>query len=800
MTTMTRPETDTTDRHETEPEQPPPLSLREFIETYHTAIAARITESYTPTYRPAEDYRPLPKTLRQPMGIQEMTIRGLSQYLKQGSSAALVGEMGTGKTFVAIAAAAMAGVKRAVVLCPPHLAAKWQREVRITLPQADAQAVIARSITDLEAIRAKYRDYQGCLFVIIKREGAALSHGWEPQAAWKLPLSRGKLIKPDETPDNGNGGPPPRQPDAAELRRNIERLPICPQCYAQPASEDGTPISAAEFLASRKKLHCRNLIGPGPDRRQCGAPLWSAKRARNMKRNRIGLAEYIKKKLNRFFQCAILDEVHEYKAKRTGRGLAAATLGQSCGKTLILTGTLMGGYSSTLFYLLHRFNPAFRQSFGYHNESQWIKSYGFYEYTITNDERPDFTVADGATSRRSHGARKPPKEKPGLMPGALFHLIENSAFIRLPDVTPALPPYDEFVTAIPMDDTPDDTGWSQKTAYFRLYADMREAMVRELNKGSQRLMSAYLHTMLSYPDAVHKGERPVDQTTGKPISNIPPLDPDRAYPKEAELIRLVNEEKRQGRKCLIYAAYTGEHRDITPRIHRTLTRAGLKAAVMKAASPNPEQREKWINRQVENGLDALICNPRLVQTGLDLYDFPTIIWYQTEYSTYTMRQASRRSWRPGQRQPVRVHFLTYQQSLQSDGLRLAAQKALNSMAVEGEIPEEGLSAYAEGDENVYVSLAKQIVNNLHLTDSSADELRTAFTRQRAWQDQQEQPLVDPDQWRLPDPDQPAPAPFQRREPRPETPEKMPEPAHVASNGQLSMFSLEQFARQPASAQ
>lgn len=224
-------------------------------------------------------------------------------------------------------------------------------------------------------------------------------------------------------------------------------------------------------------------------------------------------------------------------------------------------------------------------------------------------------------------------------------------------------------------------------------------MVRELNKGSQRLMSAYLHTMLSYPDAVHKGERPIDHTTGEPISNIPPLDPDCTYPKETELIRLVNEEKR-----------------------------------------------------------------------------------------------------PGQRQPVRVHFLTYQQSLQSDGLRLAAQKALNSMAVEGEIPEEGLSAYAEGDENVYVSLAKQIVNNLHLTDSSADELRTAFTRQRAWQDQQEQPLVDPDQWRLPDPDQPAPAPSQRREPRPETPEKMPEPAHVASNGQLSMFSLEQFARQPASAQ
>lgn len=784
-----------------EPEPAPePLSLREFIETYHTAIAARITESYTPTYRPAEDHREMPRTLRQPLGIQEMTIRGISRALEKGSSAAIVGEMGAGKTFVAITAAAMAGIKRLAVLCPPHLAAKWQREVQITLPPTAAKAVIARSITDLERLRVRHRDYQGILFVIIKREGAALSHGWTPQAAWKLPINNGKLLQREER-RNPEGEEPEDRPGAAELHRTLERIPICPRCCAQPAAEDGSPLSAAEFLGSRKKLRCRHATGKGAARRECGAPLWSAKSASNMNRNRIGLAEYIKKKMRGFFQCAILDEVHEYKAKRTGRGLAAATLGQSCGKTLILTGTLMGGYSSTLFYLLHRFNPPFRQTFGYHSEAQWVKSYGFYEYTILNEDRPDFTIEHGATSRRSHGARKPPKEKPGLMPGALFHLIENTAFIRLTDVTADLPPYNEYITVIPMDPEPDQTGWSQKSAYTTLYTEMREAMVRELNRGSQRLMSAYLHTMLSYPDAVTKGETAVDKVNDRTICQIPPLDPERTYPKEAELIRRIAAEKEQGRKCLVYAAYTGEHRDITPRIEQVLNRAGLKAAVMKAASPNPEQREKWINRQVENGLDALICNPRLVQTGLDLYDFPTIIWYQTEYSTYTMRQASRRSWRPGQQQPVRVHFLTYEQSLQSEGLRLAAQKALNSMAVEGEIPEAGLSAYAEGSDNVYVSLAKQIVGNLQLTDATADELQKAFSRQSAWQDQAETPLVDPDQWRLPGREKPAPAPG----PEPATPitaapPPPPDPATIHQGGQLAMFSLEEFARRPAKPQ
>ena len=54
------------------------------------------------------------------------------------------------------------------------------------------------------------------------------------------------------------------------------------------------------------------------------------------------------------------------------------------------------------------------------------------------------------------------------------------------------------------------------------------------------------------------------------------------------------------------------------------------------------------------GLDVLLVHPRLVQTGLDLIDFPTIVWQEVEYSVYTMRQASRRSWRIGQRRPVRV--------------------------------------------------------------------------------------------------------------------------------------------------
>ena len=49
-----------------------------------------------------------------------------------------------------------------------------------------------------------------------------------------------------------------------------------------------------------------------------------------------------------------------------------------------------------------------------------------------------------------------------------------------------------------------------------------------------------------------------------------------------------------------------------------------------------------------------ICHPKIVETGLDLLDFPTILFHETGYSLHTLRQASRRSRRIGQRRPVEV--------------------------------------------------------------------------------------------------------------------------------------------------
>ena len=94
------------------------MNLGEFIDTNKDAIAQRVVESYPPLYRPSEACaRPgsgnggeLPHLLRTPLGAQADAIRGAALSLEAHRGTTVVGEMGTCKTFIATAAAHMAGL------------------------------------------------------------------------------------------------------------------------------------------------------------------------------------------------------------------------------------------------------------------------------------------------------------------------------------------------------------------------------------------------------------------------------------------------------------------------------------------------------------------------------------------------------------------------------------------------------------------------------------------------------------------------------------------------------------------
>ena len=278
------------------------MNLGGFIDTFKDAIAKRVVESYPPLYRPSENGGTIPRLLRKPLGAQADAIRGAALSLKAHRGTTVVGEMGTGKTFIGAAAAHMAGFERVLIICPPHLVPKWKREVEMTVP--GVRAAIVESITDLERLRLSVGS--GPLFAVMSREKAKLSYRWMPAVIQRWAVSKGRLLRDEET------GEP-------------FRVPCCPDCTAQIVDKDGVPLTFADL--NRRKHTCAG----------CAAPLWQADRSGPA---RYPLADYIKHRMKGFFDLLIGDEVHEFKGRGSAQGIAAGILADVCGKSLSLTGTL----------------------------------------------------------------------------------------------------------------------------------------------------------------------------------------------------------------------------------------------------------------------------------------------------------------------------------------------------------------------------------------------------------------------------------------------------------------------------
>lgn len=159
---------------------------------------------------------------------------------------------------------------------------------------------------------------------------------------------------------------------------------------------------------------------------------------------------------------------------------------------------------------------------------------------------------------------------------------------------------------------------------------------------------------------------------------------------------------------LVYTVYTGK-RDTAGRLKKVLESQQFKVAVLRS-SVGTDQREDWIADQVDRGIDILITNPELVKTGLDLLEFPSIVFMQSGYNVYTVSQASRRSWRIGQKQAVDVLFLGYDKTAQITCLELMAKKIAVSQSTSGDMPETGLDVLNSDGDSIEVALARQLVS------------------------------------------------------------------------------------------
>jgi SNF2 family DNA or RNA helicase len=652
-------------------------SLKDFLDVYGPSLAKRVNDELEVIHDPLADERTemdniMDRLNKKPFPVQREVVKGVVKSFKSGNkSVYITAEMGSGKTLMGIASALLLKENpRVLILCPPHLVRKWIAEIKEAAPASRVFNLNGKHcLSTLEALRSP-RPLTSPEFYVLGRERAKTTFQWRPAVVRKK---------------SGN---------------------FCPRCGGLLLDIDETPLPVFERNTQgkyKKKYACRNMIAKwewdaetGRHRRTdrtCGEQLWQPD-LDNRKYRKYMPALFIKNKLKNFFDVLIADEIHQYK-NLSGQGYAFAILSMACKYTLGLTGTLMGGYASDLFYLIYRTHPEvmLADDNPWNNLTSFMDKYGVIERITTIPEEDGLTVK----SKK----RTIVKAKPGVSPLLMGKmLLSNSVFLRLADMSENLPEYEEEVIELKMNP-------QQGEAYHSFEEDMKNALKEALAVGDNSLLGAYLNALLSYPDRIYQGVSVYHPHTHELVAFGPPIQGD--MPKEKELLRIIEDEISKGRKVLVYIQNSNTT-DISPRFVKTLEDKGYRVKVLR--SGNTEGRSEKIDKWVKKGLDVLICNPKLVETGLDLLAFASIVFYQCGYSTYTLRQASRRSWRITQKNPVKVYYLTYSDSMQTRAMKLIATKLETSLALEGELTDKGLSALSESSDSMSKELARALLEQI----------------------------------------------------------------------------------------
>ena len=671
-----------------------------YLRAHAIELGERILETYPPLQSTKDPVAPRIATLlRKALPAQALAITGTAKYLRKAKAARIVAECGAGKTYMALGAIHVLADGRpstTLVMCPSHITHKWARETLLTVPRARAFL-----IEDMRNGGDPKKAHGVC--EVRLRKGRIVYEGMRLSLADLRRMSRKEWRKRCPAPaffitgkDKGKLGYYWEHVYIkAKSGPNLGGI-VNPDTGAAILDSERQKLTHLDFVDKIKLFELLTLPQRGTMRYSA---LWQADRERIQ---RMAPIEFIGRYMGGWFDFAIADELHQL-AGDTAQGNGLSVLGRAAKRLIALTGTLMGGYADDLFNIFYRMEPhtMVGEGFAYggHGRRDFQQQYGVLE-TIEKVRDTD-NACSRATKKTIQVLRKP-----GASP-LLFgkFLMNTTAFLSLEDIADNLPRYDECVLSVEMDS-------ELAKAYEELEEDIRAAI--RSHRGNKSLMSILLNTLLLYPDHPYGFEdiwaRAFDPQTREYVRFLAAtpvnLSEDRLFSKERALIADVREELRQGRRCQVYATYTGE-KDVTLRLETVLRQAGFRVAVLRS-SVATDKREEWYERQLQSGVEVVVCHPKLVETGLDLLALPTLYFYETGYSLHTLRQASRRSWRIGQRYPVRVKFVTYAGTMQETCLRLMGKKMLVALMMEGKFSGEGLLSL-DADDDLMSAMARELV-------------------------------------------------------------------------------------------
>lgn len=685
----------------------PTIPLADFITNNRDVIFKELKNVINPTFTGLEEPQKYKSyielylaSLQRPLFPRQARLVSAGiEHLSKHKSLLVSSEMGTGKTAMGLTLSLDTKAVVNFIMAPPHLVPKWADEIRTVYRDKAVKykIVIVTRWDDLVPYTNRNLRKEGVkYFFIVSRETAKLSY--RRKKAYSV---RYKQIIKHQDLDG----------QLIEYKQKLA-VAVCPKCgsaICESATEDEKAVfTTIPYKCEAKEIDAQGNEIPGTE---CGEVLRTVddEQSPNM-RTRISVAEYVKKQWKKgSIDRLILDEIHEYKGGDTGQGNAMAMMCTRAKKIIGLTGTLLNGYASSLFYILYRMNPTMMKkklSLDFNQVKNFVEIYGAHEEVVEATE----TTVEGIVTRM--GKRISLKEKPKISPYLLSLLLDMTIFLRLDEIkmdeSMSLPLYEEQIELVDMDEE------------FRRAYNLYMANIGSRIRRDRRFLGNLANDGLSVPDlpynhhSAHEEEfycPPVIRDESQRENEEQKVLPQTA--KEKRLVELAKAELKAGRKCLVYVHFS--NKGVGDAIEKIL-RDELASHTVALLKPSiaPKRRQKWIE---QNPSDVLICNPELVKTGLDLLQFPTIIFYETGYNVFTLKQASRRSWRIGQRDDVKVIFMGYRDTAQHKALELMGKKVAAANSLEGRLSgEDDLSSMGDDDDNIQLQLAKAILSGEKISE------------------------------------------------------------------------------------
>ncbi|MFD1362773.1 DEAD/DEAH box helicase family protein [Lentibacillus salinarum] len=696
----------------------PGMSMKEYL-TENAKILAKKLRNKEPRYLQGAPIHPsIGDMARVPFPSQAGVVQGLWNVFQDGNPMTMVnGAMGVGKTIIACAMANRFHAENikngksgsAFLISAPSITLnKWKyEEILKTLPNAKVTIINSteQALKLLDKVRNGYKP-QGMEFYLLSLDRAKLGHvphfagiwkrvrGSKHQYTWHCPDCYQPLVKKDEDgeeyvhvewDDIAEG----EAPDPDDLRAydslNPNGLSFVPK-WKKKAKQFG-------------KCNHHLMTGEEPS---CNSKLWRPavkSRGETRMKDRWNIS-LIMKKIKGFFDLYICDEVHQAKAEDSGRGDAFGQLVQAAPKQLLLTGTLTTGLSSSIKEILWKTMPyhLLKQGFDHRTSAvAWARRYGKIK-TVINHEEQD----NGWVVRKKRKAQQP-REEAGISPQLTVQLLDFTAFLDLPDIGLPLVNLKEEAEIVKLDD-------DHEAKYKVFHEELHQACKTKAHAGSKGAFAKFIPATINYADNPSLGARvaftKVDKSGTKSVETFEAeaLPKDYFTAKERKLVETVRKELDQGRGCVIYNNYTGTY-EMNDRTKYVLEVHGIDATILNES--NTLKRSEKLKQLENDGVKVIICQMKLVEVGLDLMAWPTIIFNQLNYEINTVRQASRRAWRVGQDKECKVIYLVADGTQEmSQFLHLVKQRS-HALMVEGVMDKSPLSGYAQDEQN---NLASDLAN------------------------------------------------------------------------------------------